>query len=328
MGGLADETTKRHWAMDFAEGMSTASDDCSSQYNVERQSRSARRQYPRSQWTGHRRTHGVIVSARSAGISVSIRACCSWSAGAYRRRDERPRAARRRAVVPAAHDPTGSCVALSAGRSERHVEGRSSGQRSSSSSATGCTCFSGHLAGRGVRPLARSAMGAVFCPTISASISTPHSSTICRGNWRLRERRTTCKFSEAYVIAHEVGHHVQATRHSAARAQEPAGFRQQGAAKRTARYARSSCRPRAAWPRHLGRSRAAKARFPRSGRHRSGAAGRASAIGDGACKKRRKAMSVPDAFTHGTSEQRKRWFMRGLKEGDIAACNTFAANPL
>jgi len=37
---------------------------------------------------------------------------------------------------------------------------------------------------------------------------------------------------------------------------------------------------------------------------------------------------VPDAFTHGTSEQRKRWFLRGLKQGDIAACNTFAANPL
>jgi hypothetical protein len=32
---------------------------------------------------------------------------------------------------------------------------------------------------------------------------------------------------------------------------------------------------------------------------------------------------VPDSFTHGTSEQRKRWFMTGLKEGTVQACNTF-----
>ena len=35
---------------------------------------------------------------------------------------------------------------------------------------------------------------------------------------------------------------------------------------------------------------------------------------------------VPDSFTHGSSEQRKRWFTTGFKEGTVAACNTFAAN--
>jgi hypothetical protein len=37
---------------------------------------------------------------------------------------------------------------------------------------------------------------------------------------------------------------------------------------------------------------------------------------------------VPDAFTHGTSAQRTRWFMTGLKSGDIAGCNTFLARSL
>ena len=54
----------------------------------------------------------------------------------------------------------------------------------------------------------------------------------------------------------------------------------------------------------------------------------ATAIGDDRLQRETQGYVVPDAFTHGTSEQRKRWFMRGLKEGDIAACNTFAANPL
>ena len=54
----------------------------------------------------------------------------------------------------------------------------------------------------------------------------------------------------------------------------------------------------------------------------------ASAIGDDRLQRETQGYVVPDAFTHGTSEQRKRWFMRGFKEGDIAACNTFAANPL
>jgi len=37
---------------------------------------------------------------------------------------------------------------------------------------------------------------------------------------------------------------------------------------------------------------------------------------------------VPDSFTHGTSEQRQRWFTTGLKQGTVASCNTFAAPQL
>jgi predicted metalloprotease len=37
---------------------------------------------------------------------------------------------------------------------------------------------------------------------------------------------------------------------------------------------------------------------------------------------------VPDSFTHGSSEQRQRWFNTGLKSGEVASCNTFAARQL
>jgi predicted metalloprotease len=54
----------------------------------------------------------------------------------------------------------------------------------------------------------------------------------------------------------------------------------------------------------------------------------ASAIGDDRLQRRTQGYVVPDAFTHGSSEQRVRWFMAGLKSGDVASCNTFDARQL
>jgi len=54
----------------------------------------------------------------------------------------------------------------------------------------------------------------------------------------------------------------------------------------------------------------------------------ASAIGDDRLQKQAQGYVVPDAFTHGTSEQRQRWFTTGLKEGKISSCDTFAAAQL
>jgi hypothetical protein len=51
----------------------------------------------------------------------------------------------------------------------------------------------------------------------------------------------------------------------------------------------------------------------------------AAAIGDDKLQKRSQGYVVPDAFTHGSSEQRVRWFTKGLKEGSVAGCNTFGA---
>jgi len=50
----------------------------------------------------------------------------------------------------------------------------------------------------------------------------------------------------------------------------------------------------------------------------------ASAIGDDRLQKQARGYVTPDSFTHGTSEQRVRWFKRGLNSGNVADCNTFA----
>jgi predicted metalloprotease len=54
----------------------------------------------------------------------------------------------------------------------------------------------------------------------------------------------------------------------------------------------------------------------------------ASAIGDDRLQKQAQGYIVPDAFTHGTSEQRKRWFLNGFNQGNVAACDTMSASAL
>jgi predicted metalloprotease len=54
----------------------------------------------------------------------------------------------------------------------------------------------------------------------------------------------------------------------------------------------------------------------------------ASAIGDDRLQRRTQGYVVPDAFTHGTSAQRTRWFLTGLKNGQIGSCDTFRAEQL
>jgi predicted metalloprotease len=51
-------------------------------------------------------------------------------------------------------------------------------------------------------------------------------------------------------------------------------------------------------------------------------------IGDDTLQKRTQGYVVPDAFTHGSAEQRKRWFATGLKTGDIGSCDTFTKTSL
>jgi predicted metalloprotease len=54
----------------------------------------------------------------------------------------------------------------------------------------------------------------------------------------------------------------------------------------------------------------------------------AAAIGDDRLQKQTQGRVVPESFTHGTSEQRVRWFKRGMQTGKISACDTFAAADL
>jgi predicted metalloprotease len=54
----------------------------------------------------------------------------------------------------------------------------------------------------------------------------------------------------------------------------------------------------------------------------------ASAIGDDRLQKEMQGYVVPDSFTHGTSEQRKRWFSNGFNGGQVSGCNTLSASSL
>ena len=131
-----------------------------------------------------------------------------------------------------------------------------------------------------------------------------------------------CEFARAYVIAHEVGHHVQNLLGVLPRAQ-----RQQQAASNRVEANRIQVRVElqadclaGIWAHHSDQ----KWKFIEPGDVEA-ALGTAAAIGDDRQQKRTQGTVVPDAFTHGSSAQRQRWMMVGIKEGKVASCNTFAA---
>ena len=125
-------------------------------------------------------------------------------------------------------------------------------------------------------------------------------------------------FAVAYVIAHEIGHHVQnltgtmdKLRHVQMQSNKTQGNRLQVMAELQADcYA-------GVWAHHAHKQR----QILESGDIEEGI-NAAAAIGDDALTKGR---VHPDSFTHGTSRQRMEWLQRGLKSGDINSCDTFTA---
>jgi Predicted metalloprotease len=131
-------------------------------------------------------------------------------------------------------------------------------------------------------------------------------------------------FAEAYVIAHEVGHHVQNLLGISDRVQ---------AARRRvseAEYNRLSVRLElqadflaGVWARYADRAKHVVEAGDIEEAMRA-----ASAVGDDRLQSRSRGYVVPDSFTHGTSEQRVRWFRRGYETGDIRQGDTFNAHEL
>ncbi|HEY0593077.1 MAG TPA: neutral zinc metallopeptidase [Thermoanaerobaculia bacterium] len=128
-------------------------------------------------------------------------------------------------------------------------------------------------------------------------------------------------FARAYVIAHEVGHHVQTllgisqqVQSARSRASEAEGnelsVRQELQADCFAGL----------WARHANQQR----QILEAGDVEEGLAA-AAAIGDDTLQRQTQGRIVPESFTHGTSEQRVAWFSRGLDSGDLAQCDTFRA---
>jgi predicted metalloprotease len=131
-------------------------------------------------------------------------------------------------------------------------------------------------------------------------------------------------FAEAYVVAHEVGHHVQTLLGVTQRFEEMR--RRAGPAKANNLSVRLELQAdclAGVWA-----NRAQKARQILEAGDIEEGLNAASAIGDDRLQRRTQGYVIPDAFTHGSSDQRVRWFKRGLEQGDISLCNTFKAERL
>jgi predicted metalloprotease len=134
----------------------------------------------------------------------------------------------------------------------------------------------------------------------------------------------TCDFSKAYVIAHEVGHHVQNLLGILPKARR----QQQDSDESEANHIQVRVELQAdclagVWA-NLSQE---KWKFLEPGDVEA-ALQTASAIGDDILQKRSQGFAVPDSFTHGSAAQRTRWFTTGLKNGSVASCDTFSAAQL
>jgi predicted metalloprotease len=126
-------------------------------------------------------------------------------------------------------------------------------------------------------------------------------------------------FAQAYVIAHEVGHHVQNLLGISGKvrsAQRGLGKSEVNALS-VKQELQADCFA-GLWGNHANRSR----QVLEQGDIEE-ALNAATAIGDDRLQKQAQGYVVPESFTHGTSQQRVEWFKRGIESGDVGDCNTF-----
>jgi len=130
-----------------------------------------------------------------------------------------------------------------------------------------------------------------------------------------------CQFSQAYVITHEVGHHVQNLLGILPKVQQ--AQQSMGASQRNAAQVRVELQAdcfAGVWANHSQQ----KWNFLEQGDIQA-ALQTASAIGDDRLQKQAQGYVVPDSFTHGSGAQRMQWFQTGFKSGKVNDCNTFGA---
>jgi len=131
------------------------------------------------------------------------------------------------------------------------------------------------------------------------------------------------QFAQAYVIAHEVGHHIQTllgissqVNQARSRASEA-----EGNALSVRQELQADCYA-GVWGHHAGRRNLLDEGDVEDGLRA------AAAIGDDRLQKQSQGYVVPESFTHGSAAQRQQWLLRGLKTGDINQCDTFNAGSL
>ncbi|WP_342130742.1 KPN_02809 family neutral zinc metallopeptidase [Hydrogenophaga sp. OTU3427] len=131
-------------------------------------------------------------------------------------------------------------------------------------------------------------------------------------------------FAQAYVIAHEVGHHVQNLMGITGKMDQMRGrVSQREFNQMSVRVELQADCFAGIWAHHNQKTKA----ILEPGDVEE-ALNAAAAIGDDALQRKSQGQVVPDSFTHGTSEQRQRWFQAGFKTGSVQACDTFAARGL
>ncbi len=128
-------------------------------------------------------------------------------------------------------------------------------------------------------------------------------------------------FAQAYVVAHENGHHEQ---NLLGISEQVYAARQRASPKRANELSvlqelQADCFA-GVWAHNAQKQR----QILEPGDIEEGL-GAASAVGDDTIQKRARGYVVPESFTHGSAEQRQEWFTRGLEHGTLEACNTFAA---
>jgi uncharacterized protein len=131
-------------------------------------------------------------------------------------------------------------------------------------------------------------------------------------------------FAQAYVVAHEVGHHVQyllGIEEQVRRAQQRASEQQQNGLQ-VRMELQADCFA-GVWAHH-----AKQARQNIDSADIEDGLAAASAVGDDMIQKRMQGHVVPESFTHGSAAQRQQWFGRGFQQGSIESCDTFAARAL
>jgi predicted metalloprotease len=169
---------------------------------------------------------------------------------------------------------------------------------------------------------AQAAMGPFYCP----SDQRIYLDTAFFRDMRQRFRACTgkaCEFAQAYVIAHEVGHHVQNLLGVLPKAHEA---QQASGSKTAANHIQVKVELQADCLAGVWANRSNQKWKTLEPGDVDAALQTATAIGDDRLQMQSRGYVVPDAFTHGSSEQRRRWFSTGLQKGTVAACNTFASS--
>ena len=164
--------------------------------------------------------------------------------------------------------------------------------------------------------LGQSAMGPFYCPS-------DRKVYLDLSFWRDLESKFGAggEAARAYVIAHEIGHHVQNIT-----GQIDKGRGDRGADSGAVRVELQADCYAGVWAGRVAQvSGGAVALDPKDIEDGLRAA---SAVGDDTLQRRSQGRVMPESFTHGTSEQRMRWFQTGVRTGDPAACDTFSSGRL